>query len=317
MNSQELSQRIMSGIVVPAGFPTMPSDWIASEQQILSTDGKRKLFVLVFSKGEAFGKKGSKNGHRAVAVLHGMGEHGGRYQHFTHYLQSNVDTVVCLDHLGHGRSEGLRGHIDHFDRLTDDAGIFLDFVHARLKEIHQKSEVHLFAHSLGGHIGLRLLLKGRKDLASAAISAPFLGLKGKVPAVKAAAAKVLAKIGPWIQLDTALDVNTISRDPAVLKAYQTDRLVHSKMTPGFWDQTLHAIEDTLANTTLIQAPVEFFIPLADGLIDADVSTAYFDRMRALEKSLKTFPGCHHEIFNDLGKEKAFSDLNYWIQGHSA
>lgn len=316
MNAQELSQRILNGILVPAGFPKLPSGWLASEDQILSTDGKRKLFVLILSRGKPFGESGSKNGHRALAILHGMGEHGGRYQHFPHYLQSNVDTVVCLDHLGHGRSEGLRGHIDHFDRLTDDSALFLDYVHKRLNEAHGKSEVHLFAHSLGGHIGLRVLFRGRKDLASASISAPFLGVKAPVPAVKAAAAKVLAKIGPWIQLDTGLDVTTISRDAAVIDCYKSDRLVHSKMTPGFWDETLRAIQDTLSQTATISTPVQFFIPLADGLINSDISLEFFNRLRAQEKSLKTYPGSHHETFNDLDKEKAFSDLGYWIQEHS-
>jgi alpha-beta hydrolase superfamily lysophospholipase len=108
-----MTKRIYQGAIQPSGFPPIPKDWISDWETFPSSDEKLKLFSVLHHHKDWVGR-------RVVAVVHGFGEHGGRYLHFPHYLQSVSDAVYCLDLRGHGRSEGIRGHTDRFDLFSDD-----------------------------------------------------------------------------------------------------------------------------------------------------------------------------------------------------
>lgn len=309
---------VFHGTILPVGFPAPPAGWVYDWKMLPVGDGKTQLYSYACSKGEVYGVKGAANGHRAILIIHGFGEHSGRYLHFPHFLGDVAETVYGFDLRGHGRSEGLRGHADRFDTFVDDAKAAVMDLHQKLMEKHGKAEIHLFGHSMGGHIGLRLLLLCPDlPVASASISAPFLGMKEKAPATKVGAASVLAATGfGWIQLDTGLDAALVSRDGAVVEAYRQDRLVHGKMTPRLFSQILKTIADTFRRDSGIKVPLQMYIPLQDGLVDPEKSLAYYRLLKVREKSLKTYPGYFHESFNDTGKEAVFSDISAWIRTHS-
>jgi len=245
-----------------------------------------------------------------------MGEHGGRYFHLPHFLHQTVDAVYCLDHRGHGRSDGLRGHIERFDQFPSDTAHAIRRLDEQLKKRFGKSEIHVFAHSLGGLIGLRMLfLNPGLPIASATMASPLLGLKAKVPFVKKYAAPILSKVWGSIQLDTTLDPNTLSRDPEVIRAYQADRLVHPKMTPRFYTEMNSAMRDTLRRESGLTHPVMMMVPLNDGLVNSEVALRFCRNLKHRDKRLKTYPGFHHETQNEVGKEQVFEDLATWISEH--
>src|SRR5271155_2712257 len=98
-----------NGVIQPAGFPPIPQDWTTRIETYPSYDDQLRLFSAIHQrKTLPTGKKPL----RVLAIAHGIGEHGGRYLHFPHYLADTVDVVFCPDHRGHGRSEGLRGHVN-------------------------------------------------------------------------------------------------------------------------------------------------------------------------------------------------------------
>jgi alpha-beta hydrolase superfamily lysophospholipase len=257
-------------------------------------------------------------GHRALLVLHGHGEHGGRYFHFPHFVHTAVDLVQTVDHRGHGRSEGLRGHIEKFDHFAEDAALAIHRLDGQLKARFGKSEIHLLGHSLGGHVALRTLFLNKDlPLASATVSAPFLAIKVKVPVAKKFAAHALSRIWGSIQMGTGLDPSEISHDKEVVTAYVSDRLVHDKMTPSFFTSMLDAMGDTLKRDSGIEYPLQVLVPLQDRIVDSDVSLDFFRRLKHRDKRLKTYSGFYHEPFNELGKEQAFEDLVSWISSHSS
>ncbi len=305
------------GTVLPQGFPLPPKDWVYEWKSSPAADPKLKLYSYVCSKGEAYGIKGSPRGHRAVLVVHGFGEHSGRYLHFPHFLNEVVETVASFDHRGHGRSEGARGHIGRFDDFVEDVRVQFEQLHSQMMAKHGKAEIHLFGHSLGGHIALRSLLKNPElSFASASISAPFLGLKTPVPAAKRGAASLLSGVGlGWLQLPADLDVSLVSRDGAVVEAYRRDRLIHGKMTPRMFSEIMKAIGDTMKRDSGIKVPLQIMIPLQDGIVDSEKSLEFFRNLKVREKSLKTYPGFYHEAFNDIGKEQFFADLVAWMNTH--
>lgn len=313
----------------PRGFPSLPADWQAETETFRSVDGQVQLFGILLRKEPWTAPPASG---RALVVLHGFGDHAGRYLHFPHYLRAAngtaqgadgpandpVDAIYGLDHRGHGRSEGLRGDVERFDAMADDAARAITRLDERLRGRFGKSEIHLFAHSMGSLVALRMMFAHPElPLASASLSAPFLAVKAKVSPFKTGAAKLLNRLGGGrIQLDTGLDADLISRDPEVVMAYRSDRLVHGKMTPRFFAALQEAQADTLRRESGIEPPLLFMVPQQDGLVDAEVSIDFFTRLKHRDKRLATYPGYFHEAMNDPGKEVFFADLGAWIRAHS-
>lgn len=259
-------------------------------------------------------------GPAALVIFHGHGEHGGRYLHVPHYLKDRVNSVYCPDWRGHGRSEGLRGHLDRFEQYTDDGALIIRRLDEQLKRRFGSSEIHLLGHSMGGLIALKMLFDHPTlPVRSATISAPWLALKEKPPTVKRLAGRVLSGLYGSIQLNSGLDASKVSHDPSVVNAYVSDRLVHSKITPRLYTEIQGAISDVLSRREGIHPPVQFIVPLADEIIDPETTLRFARELRHPDKRIKTYEGFYHESFNEGGgaadKARAFEDLTSWIEKH--
>ena len=253
-----------------------------------------------------------------MLIVHGLGEHGGRYLHFPHFVRESVSSVYTLDLRGHGRSEGLRGHVERFDNYVDDAVTAIRRLDARLKQKCGKSEIHLMGHSMGGLASLRALFHHNDlPLKSASISAPLLGIRVPLPLVKRAAAHLLSRVWSTLHMDNEINAGIISRDPAVVEAYLKDRLMHHKGTPRLYTEMLQAIDDTVGRTTGIAHPVLFLVPRADQVVDPEATLRFVEALKHRDKELRIYPDFYHETFNDVGKEKPFEELNKWIKQHAA
>lgn len=297
------------GCIQPLHFPSIPENWVSEWETFTSSDDKTQLYSVLHH------KKDWKS-PRAVIILHGMGEHGGRYLHFPEYLKTTVEAVFTFDHRGHGKSEGIRGHVDGFNQYSDDCVIAIQRLDQKLKKQFGKSEIYLVGHSLGGLIALRtLFLHPELPIVAATISAPLLEIRVPVPWFKKAAASTLNRIWGSVQVPTDLDAKWVSHDQAVVDTYRADRLVHGKMTPRHFAGLLDAMEDMKSRQTGLNYPVQFLIPLQDEIVSADAGLEFFRNLKIREKELKTYPGFFHESFNETGKDQVFEDLKAWIQVH--
>ena len=299
-------RRIYQGSLQPAHFPALPRDWVSEWETFPSSDGALQLYSAIHHKRDW-------KGHTALVVLHGLGEHGGRYLHFPHYVQSAVDAVYCLDHRGHGRAEGLRGHVEQFDLYADDAALAISRIEDHLKKRFGQSKVHLLGHSMGGLIALRTLFKyPNLPIASLSVSAPLLGIRVRVPVVKKTAAYLLSRVWGKLHMTSELDPNQLSHDQEVVEVYQKDRLNHNKVTPQFFVELEAAIADTMRRDSGLSIPLQMMVPLQDQIVDPEASLSFFRGLKNRDKVLKTYPSFFHESFNEIGKEQVFEDLVHWM-----
>jgi alpha-beta hydrolase superfamily lysophospholipase len=294
----------------PKGFPGLPSGWVVEFETI--PFGKALLFAHLFRGSRA------ELRHKALVVLHGQGEHSGRYLHIPHYLGDVVGSVYAIDHRGHGQSSGNRGHIDEFDMYAHDAAMAVRRYTRYLKSLHGKAEVYLIGHSMGGLIALRMLqLHPELELASATVSAPMVELAFKVPWFKHLGSLLMNKVLPSVSLPSEPLAESISRDIQVVEHYKSDRLNHGFASPAFYTSYLAVREKLRAAARDFRVPLLFLIPTADKIIDPKATLEFFDKVAAPQKSLIRYEGYFHEIMNEPGREQVFRDIKEWIKAYSS
>ncbi len=297
----------------PRGFPGLPEDWLAEFETYKSEDGEANLFAHLYRNT----RDDNEVAHRALVVLHGQGEHSGRYVHWPHYLHSKVGSIYAPDHRGHGQSSGARGHISHFDLYAHDAARAIRRYDAYLKASVGRSEIHLVGHSMGGLIAMRtMLLHPDLPVKSVALSAPMIQLAFQLPKIKELASRLALAIAPNIPLPTEPLAHLVSRDPAVVEHYKADKLNHGLASAAFFYSYLTVKADTLGRGGDFKVPMQMMLPLADRIIEPQATQDFFATLPGSQNKLLVYPQLFHEIFNEPEKEQIFTDLRFWIKSHA-
>jgi alpha-beta hydrolase superfamily lysophospholipase len=240
-------------------------------------------------------------------VVHGHGEHGGRYQHLAEWFTPLGATVYAMDLRGHGRSGGQRGHAPSLTALLDD----IDAVVMRARE-ESGGPVVLIGHSFGGLLAIAYALRYPDHIDRAVFSAPLLQLKVKVPGWKRGLANVLPKVAPRFSLSNEVDPDVLSHDPENARAYRTDPLVHNRITAGLYGDTIARGEEFIARAPELRVPFLLLHGRDDQIVDPFGSQRFFARATVLERAFCLYPGMYHEVFNEVDREKVFRDVESWV-----
>lgn len=245
-----------------------------------------------------------------LAIVHGFGEHSGRYGNVVNWFVPKGYTVYAFDLRGGGRSPGQRGHINAFAEFREDVNAFLK----RVRSQEAGRPLFLLGHSQGGLIVLDYALHYPQGLDGVVASGPALGGLPVSPLLLILA-RLLSRLWPRFTLDTKLDATAISRDSAVVEAYVNDPLVHSLATPRLGTELLQAIEWTQAHAAEMKVPCLIVHGGADRLAPPEASRIFYEKMTLADKERHEYEGYYHEVFNDVGKEQVLADVEQWIEQH--
>jgi len=246
---------------------------------------------------------------RVLVVAHGFAEHSGRYDSLGAWFAARSVAVHALDHQGHGRSAGPRGHIACFDHLLDDLEAFLRLVQSE----YPGQSLTLLGHSMGGLLVATLVSERRPELGAAITSGAVLALPEGISQLRIAGARLLRRVVPRITLASGLDVNGLSRDPEVVRRYLEDPLVFRRMTASFAAELLAAIERIAQGKQEIALPMLVMHGGDDPISPPDGSRAFFQRVRGAGSALRIYPKLRHEIFNEPEQEDVFQDTLEWLR----
>jgi acylglycerol lipase len=246
---------------------------------------------------------------RAVVVIaHGAGEHSGRYAHVAARLVDEGYAVYALDHRGHGRSEGARAVIDRVDKAVED----LDQLILLAASEHPGVPLFLLGHSMGGTISIRYATAHQDGLTGLILTGPLAALEAASPVTRLVA-RVLSAVAPQLGL-FAVDPALVSRDPEVVKAYETDPLVHHDRLPARTIAELaSAVESFPDSAGAITVPTLIMYGSGDHLVPPAGSMMLNDRIGAADKTLKTYDGLYHEILNEPEQDAVMDDLCSWLR----
>jgi alpha-beta hydrolase superfamily lysophospholipase len=243
-----------------------------------------------------------------IAVVHGYGDHGGRYTWLGEDMAARGFAVYAYDLRGHGQSSGRRGQVGRFDDYLDDTAVFLDEVRRQ----QPGAPLFLLGHSLGGLICARFAEERAPDVAGLILSSPFLQVADPVPPAKVVAAKAMAKVWPNKDIGNTVRAAQLSHDQGVVDAYVTDPLVHH-VAPARWAVALLAAQEAaMADAARISLPLLVLYGTEDQVVDVAFIEALYDRVASQDKTIGRYEGYYHECFNETGREQVYQDLAAWL-----
>jgi len=243
-----------------------------------------------------------------LLIVHGLAEHSGRYINVVNHFVPQGYAVHGFDHLGHGKSDGTRVYVEHFEDYTDTIKIYFD-------RIRPGKPVFLVGHSMGGLIGALYLLDHQRELAGAVLSGPAVKIPDKITPTIVVVGKILSALLPKFGL-LGLEAEGICRDPAVVQTYITDPLVHKgKTTARLAAEMLKAIRHISAQASKITLPIMIVQGSADRLVDPAGARMLYDTISSPEKEMRIYEGLYHEVFNEPERERVLRDIERWIEAH--
>ena len=244
-----------------------------------------------------------------LIVVHGLGEHSGRYMNLVNAIVPDGVTVYAFDHRGHGRSaEKMVAHVKNWDEYRGDVAAFVQMVAAAEPNV----PLFLMGHSMGGLIVTNYVLHHPDGLRGVIISAPPLGEVDVSPILRGVG-KLMSVLKPDFAIDNGLDVNGLSRETAVVTAYQNDPLVHGKVSARWSTEFFKTIDWTRDHAADFNLPVLMIHGEADALVPIAGSRAFFEQIQQADKTYIAYEGGYHESLNDLHHDQAASDIGQWIQ----
>jgi len=279
------------------------------EHSFVAQDGL-KIFYRTYLPGRQTGK--SEQERSRVVIVHGIGEHSGRYNNIVDVLLPRGISIWALDLRGHGRSEGKRGHIASFEEYISDV---LSLVNIARKSKEEDTKCFILGHSMGGLITLYFALKYPQLIDGMIVSSPALGLAVRVPFIKVILGRLMSFLFPSFTMGNGLNVGMLSHDEGVVQAYVEDPLVHDRVSARWFTEILNAMKYVNSSATSLKIPILMQLAQDDHLTDPLVAEEFFERLTVRDKTLWVYEGLYHEIYNEKEelRRKPLEDLQAWLE----
>lgn len=242
-----------------------------------------------------------------VVIVHGLGEHAGRYDHVARALNGWGFAVRGYDQFGHGESGGAPGGLPSDTRLLDDLADIIDSTRARYSH---NLPLILLGHSLGGLVVGDFVARGIRPVQGLVMSSP--ALDPGLSAFQKLLVAVLPRLVPNLRVSNGLQTKYISHDPEVVKAYTEDRLVHDRVSARMAQYIAQGGPATVARAAQWSIPTLLMYAGEDRLVNPAGSRAFAAAAPSQQVTTVCFDGLYHEIFNELDASAVFETLQRWL-----
>lgn len=248
-----------------------------------------------------------------ILLVHGIGEHSGRYEHVAKHFNQHGYSVYALDHRGHGKSTGSqRGEFESFEPFVKDLKQYFDIIRAENVSESGELPIYVYGHSMGSMISTLFTLEYQGDLAGFITSGSPLYLDSSVPGFLIPIIRFLGKVTPNLRI-LGVSNEALSRDPVVIEAYVNDPLNNNRNSPMHVIRTFSITgELTRKRIHTLKLPLLIVHGEADTLTPKLGSEFLYENASSPDKTLKIYPEMRHEIHNEFGKEEVLGDITNWL-----
>ena len=243
-----------------------------------------------------------------ICLVHGFGEHIGRYNHFAEFYNNQNGVVVGYDQIGHGKSEGKKGHFKAYEHLLDDVSRLLVWAETQYPGI----PVFLYGHSMGGAVVMNYCLERNPNIQGLIATGPWIKLGFEPSSAKLLLAKIGNAIMPGLVQPSGLDTTLLSKDNAVVDAYDNDPLVHGQVSAGAAMGLMRAGEKLDSFSGDLSVPFLLMHGEEDLVTSFPASKAFADRAGG-DLTFKPWPEMRHEIHNEPEQQAVFQYTMDWIK----
>jgi len=242
-----------------------------------------------------------------IAIVHGIGEHGFRYDNWAKMFVDKGFSVYTVDYRGHGRAEGKRGFVNSFDDLLNDVDAYLKHV----SDKHPSVPLVLYGHSLGGNIVINYTLQ-RENIHNLLIAtSPWLDLYSPLPKPLLAIAKLLHKVFPNLIMNSTIKAKILSHDKQVVKDYEDDEYVHPKVSLNLLFGGIENAQYACNNANEIKVPMLLMHGTEDKAT-LFAASKRFANSNTTNVSFIEWKGLYHELHNEFEKEEVFESIISWL-----
>lgn len=263
------------------------------------THDRMNLHYAYFSNTEA---------QDTLILLHGHGEHCGRYAKFAKHLADKKLHIATYDARGHGRSEGPHVYADSYEDYVRDVTSFVEFLE---KQWGLQKKFFLLGHSNGGLVAAHWALRNPERLRALFLSSPFLGLR--LPGFLVAFNSFLSRYAPRFNYKNPVYPPYLTHNLEELAAYKKDPLIRRRISARLLHEMM-TYQRRLEKVPVLEFPFPVYILMAglERVVDPEKTRQFYEKLEVTAKELKLFPGFYHEIFNELGQEQVFEALRGFI-----
>ncbi len=243
----------------------------------------------------------------AVLIVHGLGEHSGRWAHVAEFFTAHDYAVMSFDLRGHGKSEGVRGDAVSFDQVCAE----IDEMAHKMKVSFPKLPLFIYGHSLGGALALYYGFRTHPAVAGIVASAPGLAAAKPIPRSTEILGQVMKRLAPTFQIENGLDLSGLSRDEEVIRKYKADPLVHTKISARFGIDLIEKGKWILAQDTF-PVPLLLIQGSADRVVSPAPNLAFAKRLKG-DVTLRVFEGFYHEPHNEPEQKQVLQTIVDWME----
>lgn len=249
---------------------------------------------------------------RILLLVHGYGEHSGRYRHVAEALTAAGYAVYAIDHRGHGKSEGERVYFQSFEEPVEDLRLLFNVV----KKTHPTRAIYMLGHSMGSLIALSFAMRYQDDLAGLIISGSATNAEEGSTPLMVAVGSFLANFVPTARLLPPVAPDVLTRDEEMLKRHAEDKLndfgnMRLGMAKGMIDLG-RALRKDMGKLKL---PLLVIHGEDDKLTPISGAHAVYNGAGSSDKTLKTYPLLRHEVLNEIERAQVIADVLAWLASH--
>lgn len=287
------------------GIPTYPPPDLAEHQEgFLHARDHQRLFWQRYV---------PRSPRATVIVLHGGGDHSGRYPALVSALVNAGFEAALVDLRGHGQSDGRRWHVDSFgDYLSD-----LDVFHEKLKADHPARPRLVVAHSQGALVAALWGMGREREVAGFVLSSPFFGFAIKPPLLKELGARLVGTVIPWLPVSTGLAFDSLTSDEEMQGWTARDHLYGRSTTPRWFVEAKRAQAEALRRAGEFKGRLLVLAAGADPVADLAATRSWVEGAGSVEKRLSVYEGFRHEIFNERERARPIGEAVEWLSAHVA
>jgi lysophospholipase len=244
---------------------------------------------------------------RSLILVHGAGEHSGRYSHLVPHIVARGWNLIAGDLSGHGQSGGVPTHLDSFEQYLAD----VESMHRHYDLVPERTA--LIGHSMGGLVSARFVQTRPRSVAALVLSAPLLAFGMDVPFARRVLGRVCLAVAPRTRFQTRVQLEDVTRNLEARRRRMEDPLTNRTVTAGWYFNILRTLQQVADDASRLQIPLLLMQGAADRIVPPEAAARWFAQVGPADKSLWLFREHLHELLNEPDWEQTLSAMLDWLE----